>query len=104
MTASALAIVPNERPHTALIHPVMDAKGVMLVHDAIAELVQKTLKDGVDYGLIPHTKKPSLYKSGAERLCVGFGLVDLYEIIEKEVDHNFVNEWEKRDRDSGEVY
>lgn len=100
--STALALVP-ERPQTALIRPVVEPQAVLEIHHAIAKLVAETLKEGVDYGIIPGTKKPSLYKSGAERLCVGFGLVDRYEIIEKEVDHNFESAWEKRDK-RGEVY
>jgi len=37
------------------------------------DLVQKFFKDimvkDVDYGVIPGTQKPSLYKPGAEKLC-----------------------------------
>src|SRR5687768_6690260 len=91
-TALALA----ERPQTALIRPVVAPAEVMAIHKQISEMVQKTLIESKDFGTIPGTGKPSLYKAGAERLCVGFGLVDRYEIVEKEVDHNFRNEWVKR--------
>ena len=103
MSSAALALVADARPHMALIHPVLDAAGVMQVHDAIAKLVKETLVDGKDFGIIPGTNKPSLYKSGAERLCVGFGLVDTYDIVATEVDHHFENYWEKRKKD-GTVY
>jgi hypothetical protein len=38
--------------------------------------IHKTLmREGVDYGVIPGTPKPTLLKPGAEKLCVFYGLV-----------------------------
>ena len=37
----------------------------------------------VDFGVIPKTKKPTLYKSGAEIICMGYGLLQQYEIESK---------------------
>lgn len=42
--------------------------------------------EGVDYGLIPGCNKPSLYKSGAEKLCDIFGLSKLIEVINRTED------------------
>lgn len=42
-----------------------------------------TLKRDVDFGVIPKTKKPSLYKAGAEKVCMGYGLLQQYEIESK---------------------
>ena len=39
---------------------------------------EMTLKRGVDFGVIPKTKKPSLYKSGAEKICFAYGLMQRY--------------------------
>ena len=36
------------------------------------------LKRDVDFGVIPGTKKPSLYKSGAEKICMAYGLLQHY--------------------------
>lgn len=41
---------------------------------------------GVHYGVIPGTKKPSLYKAGAEVLCATFRIADKYEITDLTVD------------------
>ena len=41
------------------------------------------LKRDVDFGVVPRTKKPSLYKSGAEKICMGYGLLQQYEIESK---------------------
>ncbi len=37
--------------------------------------------DGGDYGVIPGTKKKTLLKSGAEKLCEIYGLSDEYEVM-----------------------
>ena len=40
------------------------------------------LKRDVDFGVIPKTKKPTLYKSGAEKVCMGYGLLQQYELVD----------------------
>ena len=42
-----------------------------------------TLKRDVDFGVIPKTKKPSLYKSGAEKIAFAYGLMQRYHIESK---------------------
>ena len=39
-----------------------------------------TLKRGVDFGVIPKTKQPTLYKSGAEKVVMGYGLLQHYDL------------------------
>ena len=39
-----------------------------------------------DYGIIPGTKKPTLYKPGAEKLCDFYGLTQDFQFLEKEDD------------------
>lgn len=39
-----------------------------------------------DYGVIPGTKKPTLYKPGAEKLCDFYGLTQDFQFLEKEDD------------------
>lgn len=41
----------------------------------IREFTRRNLKEGVDYGIIPGTPKPTLLKPGAEKLLRWFGLV-----------------------------
>lgn len=45
------------------------------------------LKRDIDFGVIPGTQRPSLYKSGAEAIAMGYGLLQHYELISK------VEEW-----------
>ena len=40
------------------------------------------LRRNVDFGVIPGTKKPSLYKAGAEKICMGYGLLQQYELVD----------------------
>jgi hypothetical protein len=56
---------------------------------AFQKLVQSQLHEGLDYGVIPGTKKPTLYKAGAEKVVKLLDLADTFEIIEK------VEDWEK---------
>lgn len=39
---------------------------------------ETVLKRDVDFGVIPGTKSPSLYKSGAEKVCMAYGLLQHY--------------------------
>lgn len=39
------------------------------------------LKRDVDFGTIPGTSRPSLYKSGAEAIAMGYGLLQHYEMV-----------------------
>jgi hypothetical protein len=41
------------------------------------------LKRGTDFGVIPGTKKPSLYKAGAEKIATQYGLCQRYSIESK---------------------
>jgi len=51
-------------------------------------IVQKTLKDGHDYGIIPGTDKPTLFKPGAEKILMLMGLTTEYDLIEKVQDYD----------------
>lgn len=43
-------------------------------YEAFQRFKSRVLKEGVDYGTIPGTDKPSLWKPGAEKLCNAFAL------------------------------
>lgn len=44
---------------------------------------ESILKRDIDFGVIPGTKSPSLYKSGAEKVCMAYGLLQHYTIESK---------------------
>lgn len=52
---------------------------------AFRELVKLNLKEDKDFGLIPGTKKKSLWQPGAEKLASYFGLVSNFKLI-KEIE------------------
>ena len=52
-------------------------------------LVQTNLKEGKDYGTIPGTSKPTLYKAGAEKIVVLGKLKSTFDVLDETKD------WEK---------
>lgn len=50
------------------------------------KLVRENLQDGKDYGTIPGTSKPTLYKPGAEKILMLMGLQSTYEILDSTRD------------------
>lgn len=53
------------------------------------QVVNKTLSNNQDYGIIPGTQKPTLLKPGAEKILMLLGLSSEYNVIEK------VEDWDK---------
>ncbi|CDZ74847.1 hypothetical protein ING2D1G_0688 [Peptoniphilus sp. ING2-D1G] len=49
---------------------------------SVQAVIQKTLKSGHDYDVIPGTGKPTLLKPGAEKILMMFGLTSEYEIVD----------------------
>jgi len=47
------------------------------------QVVHSTMINGLDYGVIPGTQKPTLLKPGAEKIAKLLGLSDQYEIMDK---------------------
>jgi hypothetical protein len=80
-TSNALKIVENLEP--AAVAQVMQR----IV--SFQNVIQKTLKEGHDYGVIPGTgNKPTLLKPGAEKILMLMGVTSEYEIIERVQDYD----------------
>lgn len=62
------------------------ARGQNYLVDAGMGLPPVAIRRGVDFGVIPGTKKPSLFKCGAEKIATAYGLCQRYEIVGKEED------------------
>lgn len=58
---------------------IVQKSGNYIINGVMGGIEQK-LKRGVDFGVIPRTKQPSLFKSGAEKICQAFGLLVRYRI------------------------
>jgi len=65
------------------IDPASAIEGAKARYQTLKDLTKQVLVEGVDYGTIPGTEKPCLYKAGAEKLCATFGLDPRFEILEK---------------------
>lgn len=76
---SALAMAPNPR-EMAMLATVM--------RQALMEMRTSLLKPGVDYGIIPGTKKDTLLKPGAEKLASGFKLYPIPKLLTTVEDWN----------------
>ncbi len=86
------ALARTERS-SVLLTPVMDVPTALArLHEFqafCAQYLQESTDggtDGGDYGVIPGTKKKTLLKSGAEKLCEIYGLADEYEVLSKVED------------------
>lgn len=64
------------------------SSGRMAVADIIShvavvqEVMRAVMKPDIHYGKIPGTDKPTLYKAGAEVLCMVFRIADSYEVVD----------------------
>ena len=70
----ASAIVPT---HSAM--PPFSVSDIRKRTHAVQEIMRGVMKEGTHYGTIPGTPKPSLWKAGAEVLCLTFRLAPLLE-------------------------
>lgn len=59
--------------------------------EKIQEAMSRVMQEGVHYGVIPGTQKPSLFKPGAEKLCLLFRLDAEYEILASETQDDYIN-------------
>lgn len=82
-TAAPLALLNQaERSKPALVQDSgrMSVANVVQQTMAIQEVMKAVMKQGVHYGVIKGTDKPTLYKAGAEKLCLAFHIADEYHV------------------------
>lgn len=92
--STAIANAPAKPAQNALaMREHADFMPVLTIQDAVArynlmvELTRQVMREGIDYGVIPGTDKPTLLKAGAEKLSTMFGLcIEDPEIVEREED------------------
>lgn len=68
---TALALRPDA--HAGLAMVITPSEAVQRLRD-LQEFVKATMVDGLDFGTIPGTQKPTLYQPGAQRLAEIYGL------------------------------
>jgi hypothetical protein len=72
------ALVPLE-PEAFM--PALSIQQAVERFNSVVEFVRTVMREGVDYGRIPGTDKPTLLKPGAEKLCTLFGLSSRFQLI-----------------------
>jgi hypothetical protein len=75
--------VIEEPRETGLMMPAYSIEDVTHRYQAMVEFVKRVMREGVDYGTIPGTDKPTLYKAGAEKLTTFFGLSVFFSLEDK---------------------
>lgn len=73
-TTPAAEIVPAAPPAAVSVTPQVSALELGARLSTIEEAMQDQMKEGTDYGQVPGTNKPALFKPGAEKLSVLFKL------------------------------
>lgn len=68
------AIEPVAAPTAVTVTPQVTAAELGERLAVIEEAMNTTMKEGIDYGKVPGTDKPALFKSGSEKLSVLFRL------------------------------
>ncbi len=69
---------------TSLVKEELTVQDVMAQVNLIQNLMRSAMKVDEHYGVIPGTKKPSLYKAGAEKLGLMFRLAPEFEVVERQ--------------------
>src|ERR687883_2127730 len=64
-----------------LFMPALSVQQAVDRFNTVVEFVRTVMREGVDYGVIPGTDKPTLLKPGAEKLCTLFGLSSRFHLI-----------------------
>lgn len=83
MSSEGMIISPTS---SLAISPVMNLETAKQRLAEFQEFIKFYMTEGEDYGTIPGTPKPTLYKSGADKLCELYGLADSYKILDKTED------------------
>lgn len=66
--------------------PVFGVQQALARRQAIVDATQALMREGIDFGTIPGTPKPTLLKPGAEKLCTLFGLCPTFFLEASEED------------------
>lgn len=70
------ALAPNQSSGRMAVADIIQHVAV------VQEVMRAVMKQDVHYGKIPGTDKPTLYKAGAEVLCMVFRVADTYEVTD----------------------
>jgi hypothetical protein len=79
------------------IKPVVGVTQIVEQYKMMGSIVKEIMVEGKDFGKIPKTPKNTLYKPGAEKLAIAFGLQSIMTVVDQ------VEDWDGSDHD-GEAF
>lgn len=79
---------PETKPISQSVARGLTVEEAKSFDDEMNRFIDTVLVAGVDYGVIPHCSKPSLLKSGAEKILNYLGLIARTEITNRVEDYN----------------
>lgn len=77
---------PITKPVTTSGARQLTVEEARLFHTEMDRFIDECLVSGVDYGVIPHCQKPTLLKSGAEKIGIFLGLIFRTEVVSRTED------------------
>ena len=86
--AESTEFKPETKPVTASGARGLTVEEAKSFDDEMNRFIDAVLIAGVDYGIIPNCKKPTLLKSGAEKILNYLGLIARTEISNRVEDYN----------------
>ncbi|MEE0686952.1 MAG: hypothetical protein UEA60_09935 [Lachnospiraceae bacterium] len=86
--AKSTEFEPETKPVTASGARGLTVEEAKIFDDEMNRFIDTVLIAGVDYGIIPHCSKPSLLKSGAEKILNYLGLIARTDITNRVEDYN----------------
>ena len=79
---------PETKPVMTAVAKGLTVEEAKAFDDEMNRFIESVLVAGVDYGIIPNCKKPSLLKSGAEKILNYLGLIARVEVSNRVEDYN----------------
>lgn len=86
--AESTEFKPETKPVTASGARGLTVEEAKLFDDEMNRFIDTVLIAGVDFGIIPNCKKPTLLKSGAEKILNYLGVIARTEITNRVEDYN----------------
>ena len=75
------AIIVSDDTMKSMVEDSRNTDAVLALRAKVQHIRDKVLKDGVHYGILPGTKKPTLYQEGADSLGLTFKIAFTFENV-----------------------
>ncbi len=86
--AESTEFKPETRPMSANLARGLTVEEAKTIDDEMNRFIDVVLIEGIDYGFIPNCPKPTLFKSGAEKILSYLGLIARTRIVNRVEDYN----------------